>query len=73
MTVLIREQCAVLSVLHDHVYLIVLFDGVPQLDYVRVVDGRVQVDFSLEHQQLLLSKLVRQLDLNGERSTIFTA
>lgn len=48
MFVLVGEEGAIFGQLHDHVDFALLNEGVPQFDDMRVVDGRMQVDFSFK-------------------------
>ena len=56
--ILVCKEGAILCQLHNHVYLILLVQRVPQLNNVGMVDGGVYVDLALEDQQFILAYLI---------------
>ena len=73
MLVLVVEQVAPLGVLHHHVQLIVLREGVPEFDDVRVVHLRVQPHFPLQQLVLRVRREHLQVDLRCRTLTILMA
>ena len=71
--VLVGEEGAILGQLHNHVNDVIFDKRVPQLDDVRVVDPRMQIDFPLEQQYLVLVDGSTNIDLNGARLTTLMA
>lgn len=71
--VLVCEECPIFGQFHDHIDNIVFDDGVPQLDDVRVVDRWVQIDLSLQKQQLVLAYIPADVYLNENGFTTLTA
>lgn len=73
MFILISKESAILSELHDHIDSALLDECIPELNYMRVVHSCMQIDLSLQQQQLILAPCWTDVDLHGERGTIFTA
>ena len=48
LTILVEKQIAFLYILENHVDVVVFFESVPESNDVRVADGRLKTDLSLD-------------------------
>lgn len=66
MLVLVGKQGSAFCQFHNHVHLAVLNERVPQFADMWVINSRVQVDFPLEQQSLVVCDFLADVNLDGE-------
>ena len=72
MFVLIRKERTFFSELHNHINYVVVYESIPKLDDMRMIDRRMQIYLPLEQQHLPLRDIVK-IDLLREYFTTLTA
>ena len=71
--ILVVEKVSILCVVHDHIDLLSLEQGVPQLDYVWVIHCAVNGYFSFKQLELSVGRDIFESDLHGPKHTTLTA
>jgi len=71
--ILVGEERTIFSELHDHVNDVVFDKGIPQLDDMRMVDPRMQIDLPFQKKYLVFVDGTANINLDGKIGTTLMA
>lgn len=73
MLILVGKESPILGQFHHHIDSVILNERVPELYDMRVVNCCMQVDFSFQEEELVVTGRVADIDLDSESNTTLMA